>query len=282
MRLELLVRGRHSQRRLERRLRDLSDGRDVAAPGDHAGANLIARVGVVQRAHHAVAEQHVVDARQGQGVIAVQHGRRDYLGVEALVLKRSLHLANKLDAVVGRFVEFVGQLVHRVLLVPRLQAPDVELDDGGARAAERGGLLEAVHLRHVAANALSLQRPNRLDARPGSGDLEQVLLAVDVDLVEHRAHVPRLGDDLIGVERGDLVLDDLDGDQAADALSHHAAEVDERLVDDALEPGVLGAGEVHATRLVHLRARGFVARVSRGMPRDYEGCGAGRENINFG
>ena len=110
---------------------------------------------------------------------------------------------------------------------------------------------QAVHLRDVASDAFRLQGSNRLDPGPGTRDLEQVLGRVDVDLVEHRAHVPSLGDDRLGGERGGFVLDDLDGDEPADAVGHHAAEVDEGFVDDALEAGVFGAGVVHVARLVH-------------------------------
>ena len=46
----------------------------------------------------------------------------------------------------------------------------------------------------------------------------------------------------LGGERGGFVLDDLHGDESADAVRHHAAEVDEGFVDDALEAGVFGAG----------------------------------------
>ena len=108
-----------------------------------------------------------------------------------------------------------------------------------------------MHLRDVASDAFRLQGSNRLDPGPGTRDLEQVLGRVDVDLVEHRAHVPSLGDDRLGGERGGFVLDDLDGDEPADAVGHHAAEVDEGFVDDALEAGVFGAGVVHVARLVH-------------------------------
>ena len=141
--------------------------------------------------------------------------------------------------------------MHRVVPVPRLRPADVDLHGGGAGAAERGGLRQAVHLRDVASDAFRLQGPDRLDPGPGTRDLEQVLGRVDVDLVEHRAHVSSLGDDRLGGERGGLVLDDLDGDEPADAVGHHAAEVDEGFVDDALEAGVFGAGVVHVARLVH-------------------------------
>ena len=74
VRVDLLERGARPERSLEGLPGDLAACGNVTAAGRDAGAglvDLIARVRVVQRAHHAIAEEHVVDARQRTRVLAI-------------------------------------------------------------------------------------------------------------------------------------------------------------------------------------------------------------------